>query len=305
MNEKSKNTILQTYNVTKEEELLTFLVDKKVRKSRSAIKSLLVHKQIKVNDRVVSQHNYELKTGDVVTVHKNDQKRDLKMLKGITVVYEDEYLIVVDKEAGLLSIATEREKRETAYSIISQYLKLKDAAARVFVLHRLDRETSGLMMYAKATDIQEAMQKNWDKLVQVRSYMAIVEGRTEPEGTITSWLTEDKNFVMHSVNFDNGGQKSTTHYKTIKSTRRYSQLVLNLDTGRKNQIRVHMKHIGHPIVGDKKYGSSINPLKRIALHAFELVFTHPVTGEVLEFKSSIPKKMDLLINPEMPDKDKK
>ena len=298
MSEKEKNTILQTLNVTGEAQLLTFLIDKKVRKSRSAIKSLLSHKQIKVNNKVESQYNYELKAGDVVTIHKTDQARTLKVLKGITIIYEDDYLLVVDKEAGLLSIATEREKRETAYSIISSYLKLKDTSARVFVLHRLDRETSGLMLYAKSTEVQESMQKHWNEMIQVRSYIAVVEGRVVPEeGTIESWLTEDKNFVMHSVDFDNGGQKSITHYKTVKGTRRFTQLELNLETGRKNQIRVHMQHIGHPIVGDKKYGSKISPIRRIALHAYELCFRHPVTGEILEFKSPIPPKMKLLVEP--------
>ena len=299
MNEKNKNTVLQTIKADRDSELLLFLIENKVRKSRSAIKSLLAHKQIRVNNRVVSLHNHGLKPGDIVTVHKNDQTRNLKKLKGLTIIYEDEYLIVVDKEHGLLSIATDREKRETAYSIISEYLKVKDRNARVFVLHRLDRETSGLMMYAKSTDIQENLQKNWDKLINTRSYIAVVEGNPEPsEGTITSWLTEDKNYVMHSSKFDNGGQKSITHYKTIRSTQRFSMLSLDLETGRKNQIRVHMKHIGHPIVGDKKYGSKINPIKRIALHAYELYFTHPVSQEILEFKSHVPKKMQLLVEPE-------
>lgn len=299
MTERNKNTVLQSIKVEQASELLPFLIDKKVRKSRSAIKSLLVHKQVKVNNKVVSIHNHELTPGDVVTVHKNDQTRNLKKLKGLTIIFEDEYLIVVDKEPGLLSIATEREKRETAYSIISEYLKSKQRDARVFVLHRLDRETSGLMMYAKSPEIQEALQKNWDKLINTRSYIAVVEGNIIPaDGTITSWLTEDKNYVMHSSFRDNGGQKSITHYKTLKSSHYFSMLTLNLETGRKNQIRVHMKHIGHPIVGDKKYGSKINPIKRISLHAHELFFTHPVTGEFFEFKSPIPRKMQQLIEPE-------
>ena len=299
MKNKPENTVLQSLKATDKAELLNFLIDKQVRKSRNAIKSLLAHKQLKINGKVVSQYNFELNAGDVVTIHKKNHAYDGKKLKGLIVIYEDEHLIVVDKEPGLLSIATDREKRETAYSIISEYLKKKDKESRVFVLHRLDRETSGLMMYAKAADIQEIMQRNWDNLIKVRSYVAVVEGVLSPtDGTIESWLTEDKNFVMHSSPRDNGGQKSITHYNTIKTTRKFSMLSLNLETGRKNQIRVHMKHIGHPIVGDKKYGSKIGTIKRVALHAHKLYFTHPTTAELLEFESPIPSKMQLLVNAE-------
>lgn len=290
------DTVLQTLKVEEKAELLAFLIEKKVRKSRNAIKPLLAHKQVKVNKRTVSQFNYELVPGDIITIHKPSNAYDIKLLKGIAIVYEDDYLLVVDKEAKLLSIATDKERRETAYSIVSDYLKRTDKEAKVYVLHRLDRDTSGLMLYAKSPEVQETLQRNWDRMIQVRSYIAVVQGRPQPsEGVITSWLTEDKNFVMHSADFDNGGQKAITHYKTVKSIRKYTMLSLNLETGRKNQIRVHMQHIGHPIVGDKKYGSTTNAIKRMALHAYELQFEHPVTGEVLEFKSPIPEKMQMLV----------
>jgi len=294
---KQKDTVLQTIKVPDNSELLAFLLENKVRKSRNAIKSLLVNKQVRVNHKLVSQYDYKLKPGDIVTIHNPDHRRDNKHLDGVTVVYEDEYLVVVDKVAGLLSIATDREKSRTAYSIVSSYLKIQDKNARIFVLHRLDRETSGLMIYAKSTEVQETMQRNWDNLVQIRSYIAVAEGKISPQdGTITTWLTEDKNFVMHSNDFDNGGQKAVTHYKTLETNRRYSKLSLDLETGRKNQIRVHMQHIGHPIVGDKKYGSKINPIKRVALHANELVFIHPVSGVKLEFQSVLPKKMQIFFD---------
>jgi 23S rRNA pseudouridine1911/1915/1917 synthase len=296
MQNKPDNTLLQTYKATGKTELLLFLQEKQVRKSRNAVKSLLTHKQVKINGLIISQFDKELQVGDVVTIHKTSHARDSKKLEGLTIVYEDEYLVIIDKEAGLLSIATNREKRETAYSIVSDYLKRRNKDARVFVLHRLDRETSGLMMFAKAPDIQEIMQKNWDNLIRVRSYAAVVEGRLQPaDGTIESWLTEDKNLVMHSSATDNGGQYSVTHYKTQKFTGKFSLLRLELETGRKNQIRVHMQHIGHPVVGDKKYGSRISTIKRVALHAHELHFVHPVTNELLEFTSPIPVKMQLLV----------
>lgn len=294
---KKEQQPLQEFKVTKESELLAFLMEKKVKKSRSAIKSLLAHKQIVVNKQVVSQYNFLVKPGDAVSIEKHDRSHDKKLLKGLQIVFEDDYLVVIDKEEGLLSIATDREKRETAYSIVSNYIKHSDPEARIFVLHRLDRETSGLMMFAKSEKIQEIMQKKWDELITARTYQAIVEGKLEAgEGTVTSWLTENKNFKMFSSPKDNGGQKSITHYKTLKSNKYYSLLSLKLDTGRKNQIRVHLESLAHPIVGDKKYGSKHNPIRRMALHAYELSFVHPITGKQLEFTSPIPLKMRSLVD---------
>ncbi|MBP1616427.1 MAG: pseudouridine synthase, RluA family [Bacteroidetes bacterium] len=293
---KKEEQPLNELKVTQETELLAFLLDKKVKKSRNAVKSLLAHKQIIVNKQVVSQYNFLLKPGDAVIVQRTDHAHDKKLLKGLKIVFEDDYLVVIDKEEGLLSIATEREKRETAYSIVSSYIKKVDPEARIFVLHRLDRETSGLMMFAKNEKIQEIMQKKWDELITERTYQAVVEGQVDPkDGTITSWLTENKNFKMFSSPKDNGGQKSITHYKTLATNRRYSLLSLKLDTGRKNQIRVQLESLGHPIVGDKKYGSSQNPLRRMALHAYELSFIHPITSLHFEFKSLIPSKMKMLL----------
>ncbi|MFV0469418.1 MAG: RluA family pseudouridine synthase [Dysgonomonas sp.] len=296
MKKEDQDIVLQTLKVTENSQLLAFLVNQNVKKNRSRIKSLLSHKQVKVNNKISTQFDLELKPGDVVTIHKESHKHDLKNLEGVTIVYEDEDLLVVHKEPKLLSIATDREKRETAYSIISQYLKTSDPEARVFVLHRLDRDTSGLMLFAKSTQIQENMQRRWDDIILVRSYIAVVEGRPiPPTGTIMSWLTEDKNLVMHSSQTDNGGQRAITNYETVKTSRKFTMLRLNLETGRKNQIRVHMQSFGHPIVGDKKYGSHINPIKRMALHAHELKFIHPTTGETLEFKSPIPEKIMMLV----------
>ena len=193
--------------------------------------------------------------------------------------------------------ATDKEKRDTAYSIVSEYLKDLNFKSRVFVLHRLDRETSGLMMFAKNEEVQEMMQKNWDDIILTRSYVAVVEGVLSPEaGSIVSWLTEDKNYVMHSSFTDNGGQKAVTHYRTLKANKYFSMIELNLETGRKNQIRVHLQHVGHSIVGDKKYGSRANLIRRVALHANELMFVHPITKETLQFKLAIPEKMKSLLS---------
>lgn len=302
MKGKPQNTALQEIKVTEAAELLTFLLDSKVRKSRNAIKSLLLHKQVKVNGQIVTQYNHLLKRGDVVSIHKHDHKLDEKKLKGLTVVYEDKSIIVIDKESGLLSVSTGKEMlKETAYNIVSNYLRQKNALVKPYILFRLDREASGLMVFAKDPDLQEKMQKEWILHPPKRSYQAVVESPVVPaSGTITSWLTENKNFVVFASEKDNGGQKAVTHYKTEKANNRYTLLKVNADTSRKNQIRVQLQFIGRPIVGDKKYGSKISPIRRIALHADELSFNHPVTKEKMHFISALPKKMQVMadaINP--------
>lgn len=295
MKTNSKNTIIQEIKVTEKTELLTFLVNKQIRKSRNAIKSLLAHKQIRVNNLVVSQFNYELNNGDILTIHKHDPKRDSKKLKGLTIVYEDKDILVVDKETGLLSVSTGSNLKETAYNIVNNYLSSKNAKIKAYVLFRLDRETSGLMVYAKSSEVQEALQKEWFVTPPLRTFLAIVEGRMQKnKDTITSWLTENKNFQVFSNSFDNGGLLAVTHYETIKANNRFSLLSLTMETPRKNQIRVQLQSIGHPIVGDRKYGSKISPLRRIALHANRLVFIHPITKEKLEIESPLPKKMQVM-----------
>lgn len=300
-----QNTILQEIKVTEQHvELLSFLVNKEIRKSRNAAKSLLSHKQIRVNNLVVSQFNYELKSGDVVTIHKHDHKRDSKKLKGLTIIYEDKDLLIVDKETGLLSVSTGLNLKETAYNIVNNYLSSKNAKIKAYVLFRLDRETSGLMVYAKSSEVQEDLQKTWFVNPPYRSFLAIVEGKVQDDkNTIKSWLTENKNYQVFSSSFDNGGLLAITHYETIKTNNRFSLLSLTMDTSRKNQIRVQLQSIGHPIVGDKKYGSKISPLRRIALHANKLSFIHPVTKEKLEFESQLPKKMQIMADAISPQKD--
>lgn len=297
------STSIQELKVLEPSVLLDFLVESQIRKSRNATKALLAKKLIKVNGHLQTQYNLPLQIGDIITVIANDDnKRDTKKLEGLTVVFEDEYFIVVDKEPRLLSVSTGKTTDITAYNIVSKYIKSTNPKGRVFVLHRLDRETSGLMVYAKSSKIQELLQKEWTDIIDNKTYIVVVEGKPTPDkGTITAWLTENKNYVVFANNFDNGGLKSVTHFETVASSNKYSMLRLTLDTQRKNQARVHMQHLGHPIVGDKKYGARNNPIKRVAIHASELSIKHPYTGELLEFKSNIPAKMRSLI--EQPKKD--
>lgn len=295
-NSSKRDTVLQELKADKPIRLLDFLIEKQVRKSRNAIKSLLAHKQIKVNGKLITQFDFELNKGDRVAVMKFDQSRKEKKMKGLKIVFEDDDLIIVDKEAGFLSVSTDKEKVRTVYSTLNEYVKKQNKNARVFVLHRLDREVSGLLIFARSAELQDVFQKNWDSLVKKYLYAGVVEGIPQKkEDILISWLTENKNFIMMSSPVDNGGMKSVSHYKIIKSSGRYSLLEFDLETRRKNQLRVQMQQIGHPIVGDKKYGASNNPVKRIALHAGELQLKHPSTGELLEFKSSIPKAMQQLL----------
>lgn len=295
-NSSKRDTVLQEIKADKPSQLLDFLIEKQVRKSRNAIKSLLAHKQIKVNGKLITQFDFELNNGDRVVVMKFDQSRKEKKMKGLKIIFEDEDLIIVDKEAGFLSVSTDKEKMRTVYGMLNEYVKKQNKNARLFVLHRLDREVSGLLIFARNAELQDIFQKNWDNLVIKYLYTGIVEGvPAKKEETLVSWLTENKNFVMMSSSYDNGGLKSVSHYKVLKSVGHYSLLQFDLETRRKNQIRVQMQQIGCPIVGDKKYGASKNPIKRIALHGGELQLKHPTTGELLEFKSPTPKVMQQLL----------
>lgn len=277
------------YAVKEETQLLTFLFDILADKSKTTIKSLLAHRQIGVNGRPERQFDVPLKPGDSVSVYfdKNSMPFKHTMLR---IVFEDEFLIIVDKMQGLLSMATDRIKEQTAYHILSEYVKRRNPRNRIFIVHRLDRETSGLMMFAKSQDVQDSLQSNWDEIVRERKYVAVVEGKPKKDSDrIVSYITENSAFNVHSTN-SSDGKIAITNYKVLKSNKSCSLLELELETGRKNQIRVHMQELGTSIVGDKKYGARSNPINRLALHAFKLRFVHPMTHKDLNFETEIPKK---------------
>ncbi len=276
--------------VTAPSELLQFLIEKFPEKSRTAIKSLLAHKQITVDDMVTTKFDHPLKKGQMVFLNKkrSDEK---PRFRGLRIVHEDADIIVIDKASGMLSMASETEKQKTAYSILSEYVKRFNPKNLIFIVHRLDRDTSGLMMFAKSKRVQEVLQTDWNNAIIERSYIAVVEGCVEtPEGTVTSWLKENKAMVMYSSQTPDDGQKAITHYKVLKSNKLFSMLDVKLETGRKNQIRIHMKDIGFPVTGDKKYGGKLNPIGQMGLHARVLAFKHPVTGKALRFDTPIPGK---------------
>ncbi|HEX7583144.1 MAG TPA: RluA family pseudouridine synthase [Prolixibacteraceae bacterium] len=276
--------------VTEASELMKFLIEKFPEKSRTTIKSMLAHKQITIGDMVTAKFDFPLKRGQMVFLNK--KKSDEKpRFRGLRIVHEDADLIVVEKGSGLLSMASETEKSKTAYSMLSEYVKKSDPKNLIFIVHRLDRDTSGLMMFAKSKKVQEILQKDWNDSIIDRSYVVVVEGIVEnEEGTVSSWLKENKALVMFSSQTPNDGQKAVTHYKLLRSNKLFSMLEVKLETGRKNQIRVHMKDIGHPVTGDKKYGAKLNPIGQMGLHARVLSFKHPVTGKTLRFDTPIPGK---------------
>ncbi|MBK6979357.1 MAG: RluA family pseudouridine synthase [Cytophagaceae bacterium] len=275
--------------VEKDAELLIFLLEKMPHKSRNDVKVLLRDKHVFVENKVISQFNQPIKTGQKVEI-RWEKPPEEQRLRGLKIVFEDQYLIVIEKEAGVLSMATEKQKENTAYSVLSEYVKKADPANRIFIVHRLDKDTSGIMMYAKSEKIQKVLQENWNENILERTYLAVVEGNPkEPNGTIISYLVESKALIVYSTKNPEKGQMAVTHYETFKASKSHSLLKVNLETGRKNQIRVHMQDLGHPVIGDAKYGATTNPIKRLGLHAWVLSFTHPITKEAMRFETEIPK----------------
>ena len=292
-NATNKNkTFRETEYIVKEDiELLPFLLQTLNNQSRNSVKSILTRGQVSVDGKVITKHNHPLISGTKISIQGNQSAMKERALVGLEIIHEDEDILVVEKEAGMLSMATDNGQEVTVYSQLRHYVRQSNPQNRVFIVHRLDRDTSGVMLFAKNEKTKQYLQENWKNVVIERMYTALVEGEVKKEkGTITSWLTESKTFKIHSCPFDNGGKKAITHYKKIRSNRNYSLLEVNLETGRKNQIRVHMEEIGHPIVGDKKYGASSNPLKRLGLHATSLIFVHPTTKKRMKFTSKVPKK---------------
>ena len=276
--------------VTKPARLMEFLIEQLKGKSRTTVKSLLAHRQISVGTHTVTQFDFPLEPNQLVTINWGVVPEQTR-LRGVRILFEDPYLIVIDKEAGMLSIATAKEKLLTTYSILSSHVKKEDPTNRIFVVHRLDRDTSGVMMFAKSEKVQEIMQKEWQEAVIRRSYIAVVEGIVEKdEDTIRSFLKENKMLIMYSTKVPGEGDEAITHYKVLKRSEEFSLLEVELETGRKNQIRVHIKELGHPVAGDKKYGSKHNPLRRTCLHANILAFKHPITGEELSFETPPPHR---------------
>ena len=307
-------------------QLMDFLMAKMGGMARSSVKQLLGQRRVKVGNAIQTRHDFMLKAGDIVTVSSGRGNSQLTHPK-LRIVYEDDDLIVVNKQPGLLTVAaTPGSSETTAYSILRAYVKKQNARAGIYVVHRLDRETSGLLVFARSEELQHYMRQYWRELVTERTYIALTEGVLSPrEGKITTWLTEDKrNAVVYSSPVDDGGDIAITNYKVLKTTTTpphpspqgresgsrhfsslegrsggvtYSLVELHLETGRTNQIRVHLASKGCPVVGDRKYGhgNESSPIDRLCLHAKVLAFIHPVTEKTVRFESPVPKEFNRVL----------
>ena len=280
----------KTYEVKQPGELLAFLIEHMPHLSRNAVKSILSRGEVALDGRAVTAYNTPLQPGQAVAILPKGQLAAKAALVGLSILYEDNDILVIAKEAGLLSIASAKETEATAYHQLSEHVRRDNPRSRIFIVHRLDRDTSGVMMFAKSEKIQQELQNTWQDRVSERTYIALVEGQVKrSEGVIESWLKESKALKMYSSRYPNDGQHAITHYKLLQAGRDYSLLEAELETGRKNQIRVHMQDLGHPVAGDKKYGAKSNPIGRLGLHAKTLAFQHPATGEQMRFEAPTPK----------------
>ncbi|MDR3251427.1 MAG: RluA family pseudouridine synthase [Tannerella sp.] len=282
----------QTSTVKTENTLLPYLLELFGGRSRTSVKTLLKHGQVRVNGIVANRAETPLKAGDEVFIGNTREQAAFShpMLK---IVWEDDDLIVVDKKEGLLSVSTSASQERTAHHILSEYVKRLDERNRIFILHRLDRGTSGLMLFARNRKVQEYMRSIWHEIITRRTYIALVEGVPDrTEDTIVTYLAENKRMKVYCTNPQNG-KEAVSHYRVTGSSGQYSLLEVELETGRKNQIRAQMEHIGHPVAGDPKYGAATDPKGRLMLHALRLFFTHPATGREMRFETRIPREFDI------------
>ena len=275
-------------SVTTEDTLLPFLLKALQGHSRTTVKALLGNGQISVDGKMTRQFDTPLSPGQTVGINYGGRRKVEFNNPLLKIIWEDDDLIVINKREGLLSVSTDRVKERTAYRLLSDYVKQMDPRNKIFVLHRLDRDTSGIMMFAKNQEVKERLQSNWNEMITQRTYVAVVEGRPEKDSDlIVSNLVENKHMQVF-VAPTGGGKEAITRYRVLRTNGRYSLLELDLETGRKNQIRAQMQSIGHPVAGDTKYGAETNPARRLMLHARKLGFIHPVTGEELCFETRIP-----------------
>ena len=290
---------IKDYNVNKEIMLFDFLLETLKNESRNNVKAIMTKKCVAVNGLVCSQYNYNLYKGDVVMISpkpfvglENMKKQVNKQQSKLDIIYEDDDFIVINKPSGLLSIESDKEKVDTAYKEVLQYLQSKDKTARCFQVHRIDKNTSGVLLFAKDFKLKEILRKEWNDLVSLREYIALVDGMLEEkEGTIKSYLMKAENTLMFSSK-DKRGELAITHYKVMKDNSKYSLLLVNIDSGKKNQIRVAMNDMNHPIVGDDKYGEATNPINRLGLHASRLIIKNPKNNKTYEFKAPMPKEFN-------------
>ena len=274
------------HEVTYDAPLLEYLV-KNIKMSRNKLKDTLQGRGIRVGGKTVTQFDFPLKRGMKISISKS-KRNNLFKSKWLKLIYEDDFLVVIEKMPGILSMAAGHGSLNVK-SVLDDYFHRSRQKCRAHTVHRLDRDTSGLMVYAKDMETEQILEHNWHDIVYDRRYVAVVAGEMEEDnGTIANWLKDNRAYVTYSSPLDNGGRYAVTHSHTLKRSTDYSLVEYKLETGRKNQIRVHSADMGHPVCGDVKYGNGCDPLHRLCLHAYMLHFTHPVTQIPMEFSTPIP-----------------
>lgn len=275
------------YTVEEESTLMEWLL-KHLGESRSKVKATLQGRGVKVNGKVVTQFDYALKPGMKVAVSKS-KKNNMFRSRYLKLVYEDRYIAVIEKNVGILSMAAGHSSLNVK-TVLDDYFRQTKQKCQAHVVHRLDRDTSGLMIYAKDKQTELALEADWHKIVYDRRYVAVLSGEmVENEGTIANWLKDNKAYITFSSPVDNGGKYAVTHFHVLDRSAEHSLVEFQLETGRKNQIRVHAADMGYPVCGDVKYGNGDDPLGRLCLHAYVLCFYHPVTHQRMEFETPIPQ----------------
>lgn len=287
-NRRNKPELRESFVVDRQDNLLNYLMANSVTLSKNKLKLCLQKKCILVNGQSVTQYDFPLKKGMHIDILK--QQRDpLAGSPYVKVVYEDLWLVVIEKQSGIISMQNGFRGLCVKTLLDNYFLKMK-RGCKAHVVHRLDRDTSGLMIFAKSTEVQQIFDKHWQELIYDRRYIAVVSGNMEEDkGIVDTWLKDNKAYHTYSSPTDNGGKRAITHYWTLDRKNNHSLVELKLLTGRKNQIRVHMETLGHPVIGDKKYGAiDDDPINRLGLHAFLLDFRHPITGQAMHFETPFP-----------------
>lgn len=276
------------YVVEHDGKLLDWLLENIKGMSKSKIKSTLQGRGIKVGQKVITQFDYPLTAGMKITFSKTKHNNNIFKSRYVKIVYEDQYLVVIEKNIGILSMAAGHSTLNVK-TVLDDYFKRSRQKCTAHIVHRLDRDTSGLMIYAKDKQTEMLLEQDWHNIVFDRRYVAVVSGEMEQdEGTIANWLKDNSAYITYSSPVDNGGKYAVTHFHVLKRSADYSLVEYKLETGRKNQIRVHTADMGHPVCGDVKYGNGDNPIGRLCLHAYVLSFYHPITHEPMDFETPIP-----------------